>query len=222
MGVVCWLTESLSGVQMQKHNSAIKEQMLKDGVQQRHTKTFHIRININVIVTFLASSAFSLCSVLPFTFRRTSSMSGRFLGPFFFFSLAKIEDSLSGNAGISSKTVACRQVLVYFASLEKNRQILQWQDCRMRQTRMSVLAIQLSRRYSTALCWSSTSAFRSWLFERRTPWIVAFTSGNKLINLMQADNNSARVGTEHRWNFECRRLNWTRGLEKEGHAGELK
>lgn len=58
-------------------------------------------------ITFFVSSVFSLCSVLPLTFRRASSMSGRLPGPFFFFSLARIEDSLSGKGGISSKTVAC-------------------------------------------------------------------------------------------------------------------
>lgn len=82
-------------------------------VQKHDIKyNFGIRININAVATFLASSVFSLCSVLPLTLRRTSSISGRFPGPFFFFSLAKIEDSLSGNGGISSKTVACRQVLL--------------------------------------------------------------------------------------------------------------
>lgn len=61
--------------------------------------------------TFLASSALWLSSALPLTFRRASSIPGRFPGPFFFFSLAKIEDSLSGKGGISSKTVACRRAL---------------------------------------------------------------------------------------------------------------
>lgn len=51
-------------------------------------------------------------------------------------------------------------------------------------TRMSVVAMQLSLRYSTALCCSSTSALRSWLSERRTSWMVLFTSGNRLMNLM--------------------------------------
>lgn len=58
-------------------------------------------------VTFLTSSLFSVCSVLPLTFRLASSMSGRWPGPFFLFSLARMDDSLSGNGGISSKTVAC-------------------------------------------------------------------------------------------------------------------
>lgn len=57
-------------------------------------------------VTLFVVSVFSLCSVLPLTFLRASSMSGRLPGPFFLFSLARIEDSLSGNGGISSKTVA--------------------------------------------------------------------------------------------------------------------
>lgn len=58
-------------------------------------------------VTLLGASVFSLCSVLPLTFLRASLMSGRLPGPFFLFSLARIDDSLSGNGGISSKTVAC-------------------------------------------------------------------------------------------------------------------
>lgn len=61
------------------------------------------------VVTLFVVSLFSLCSVLPFTLRRLSSMSGSFPGPFFFFSLARIEDSLSGNGGISSRTVACAE-----------------------------------------------------------------------------------------------------------------
>lgn len=35
MGVVCWSRESLSGVQMQRHNSAAKEPVQKDGVWWR-------------------------------------------------------------------------------------------------------------------------------------------------------------------------------------------
>lgn len=94
-------------------------------VQNHYIKlNLGIGINMNATVTFLASSAFSLCSVLPLTFRRTSSISGRFPGPFFFFSLAKIDDSLSGNGGISSKTVACRQVLLEMNQPGKCRQML--------------------------------------------------------------------------------------------------
>lgn len=53
--------------------------------------------------TLLAAAGSSACSsALPFTF------SGSLPDPFFFFSLARMEDSLSGNGGISSKTVACR------------------------------------------------------------------------------------------------------------------
>lgn len=95
-------------------------------VQNHYIKlTLGIRINVNAAVTFLASSAFSLCSVLPLTFRRTSSISGRFPGPFFFFSLAKIDDSLSGNGGISSKTVACRQILLKMNQAGKRRQMVE-------------------------------------------------------------------------------------------------
>ncbi|KAF3833208.1 hypothetical protein F7725_026873 [Dissostichus mawsoni] len=93
-------------------------------------------------------------------------MSGTLPGPFFFFSLARMEDSLSGNGGISSSTVAC-------GGTETSPL-----------TSMSVLAMQLSLRYSMALCCSSTSALRSWLSERSTSWMVGFTSGNRLMNLM--------------------------------------
>ena len=51
-------------------------------------------------------------------------------------------------------------------------------------TRMSVLATVLSRRYSTARCCSSTSAFFSWLSLRSTSWMVPFTSGKRFTNLM--------------------------------------
>lgn len=51
-------------------------------------------------------------------------------------------------------------------------------------TRTSVLATELRVRYSTARCWSSTSALRSWEPARSTPWMVALVSGKRLMNLM--------------------------------------
>lgn len=107
-------------------------------------------------------------------------------GPFLRFSLARMDDSRSGKGGISSSTVACRGRGRVRDCLVAEERAVKAQGGKGvgALTRTSVLATELSVRYSTARCCSSTSALRSWEPARSTPWMVALVSGKRLMNLM--------------------------------------
>ena len=111
------------------------------------------------VVGFSAGSLFSSFSRIPaFSY-------------FFFFSLAKMDDSRSGNGGISSRTVAFNEDMT-----RNHNQNIRWFEFKISSflgtgeegsskgkktelTKTSGEATVLSFKYSNALCWISASEF---------------------------------------------------------------
>lgn len=98
---------------------------------------------------------------------------------FFFFKIAKMEDSRSGKGGISSRTVACEQIRIMSITWKWLISVNEPN----KPTKTSVDATMLSWRYSDARCWSSASALRRLLSALNTSCIRCLISGNKLTNL---------------------------------------